>query len=309
MKTNNSSDILSIDNIDTILYMFGEHLEQLGYAIHTISSYTKDLKDYINFVRKNNDDFSSADQSTVRSYLELLKSRELKNITLSRHLSSIKKFYKYLIRNEISDKTAIIDMSNPKSEEYLARFLTLSEVDQVLDIETKEGEFTIFRDKIMFLFIYVIGLRVSELVSITTKMINKSSKVIRITGKGSKVREVPLLSVVFDNWDEYMLKREIIMRDNGTNHTSIFINRFGSPISDRAVRDSMKRLILNSKLGTDFSPHTIRHTFATHLLANDAEIRAIQELLGHSSISTTQRYTHVTNKRLFEVYNKCHPHS
>ena len=309
MITNDSSNVFPINNVDMILHMFGEHLEQLGYAIHTISSYTKDLKDYIDFVNKNNGDFNSADQSTVRSYLELLKSRNLKNITLSRHLSSIKKFYKYLIRNEISDKTAIIEMSNPKSEEYLARFLTLSEVDQILNIETKENDFTVFRDKIMFLFIYAIGLRVSELVSITTSMINKSSKVIRITGKGSKVREIPLLSIIFDNWDEYMIKREIIMKEHNQSHKSIFINRFGSAISDRAVRDSMKRLILNSNLGTDFSPHTVRHTFATHLLSNDAEIRAIQELLGHSSIATTQKYTHVTNKRLFEVYNKCHPHS
>ncbi len=302
------SRFIKNSEVNVILNKFCDYLENLGYAAHTINSYNKDLREYIAFINNKDYIFMNADQSTVREYLDTLKKRSLTNSTLSRHLSSIKKFYKYLLRNEMSDKDAVINMSSPKREEKIVGFLTLSEVDKVLNIDDK-GDFTLFRDKIMFLFMYAMGLRVSELVSITTKMINKDSEVVRITGKGGKMREIPLLKIIFTDWDMYMLKREKIMSENLNSHNSLFINRFGNKMSDRGVRDSMKRLIQNSNLNIDFSPHTVRHTFATHLLSNDAEIRGIQELLGHESISTTQRYTHVTNNRLFDVYNKCHPHS
>ncbi len=296
------------NDINLVLCNFCDYLEQLGYAAHTINSYNKDLKEYIRFILEKNEVFSKADHMTVREYLDTLKKRDLTNSTLSRHLSSIKKFYKYLLRNEMSDKTSIIDMASPKREQKIVNFLSQSQVDKVLEIDDK-GDFTIFRDKIMFLFMYAMGIRVSELISITTKMINKNSEVIRIHGKGGKTREIPILKIVFSDWDVYTARREKIMNDNNKSHDGLFINRFGAKISDRAVRDSMKRLILNSNLSIDFSPHTIRHTFATHLLDNDAELRGIQELLGHESISTTQRYTHVSNNRLFDVYKKCHPHS
>ena len=139
--------------------------------------------------------------------------------------------------------------------------------------------------------------------------IKKGAKILRICGKGSKFRDIPLLPIIYDNWDKYMNARNSIQRENNIYSDYLFINRFGKPISDRSIRVSMKRLMRNSHLAIDFSPHTLRHTFATHLLNNDAEIKGVQELLGHKSISTTQKYTHVTNARLFEVYNKFHPHS
>ena len=156
---------------------------------------------------------------------------------------------------------------------------------------------------------YAIGLRVSELASLRLSMIKKGSETLRICGKGSKVRDIPILPIIYENWDIYMEKRRIIQKEYSENNDYLFINRFGKPISDRSIRTSMKRLIRNANISIDFSPHTLRHTFATHLLNNDAEIRGVQELLGHETIATTQRYTHVTNSRLFEVYNKFHPHS
>ena len=118
-----------------------------------------------------------------------------------------------------------------------------------------------------------------------------------------------ILPIIYDNWDKYMRAREVIEKENDIESDNLFVNRFGKPISDRSIRVSMKRLMRNSHLAMDFSPHTLRHTFATHLLNNDAEIKGVQELLGHKSISTTQRYAHITNSRMFEVYNKFHPHS
>lgn len=291
-----------------LLDEFSDYLQTLNYAAFTINSYNKDLREYIRFLQKKNIDFEDANHYTVRDYLGVLQRKRLTRATMSRHLSSIRKFYKFLLRNGYSDKAKIVVMRSPKKEEHLARFLTLSDIEDVLNI--RDGDkFTLIRDKMMALFMYTIGLRVSELASIKLSMIKKGDKYLRILGKGSKFRDIPLLPIIYDNWDKYMRAREIIEKENDIKSDNLFVNRFGKPISDRSIRVSMKRLMRNSHLAMDFSPHTLRHTFATHLLNNDAEIKGVQELLGHKSISTTQRYAHITNSRMFEVYNKFHPHS
>lgn len=291
-----------------LLDEFSDYLQTLNYAAFTINSYNKDLREYIRFLQKKNIDFEDANHYTVRDYLGVLQRKRLTRATMSRHLSSIRKFYKFLLRNGYSDKAKIVVMRSPKKEEHLARFLTLSDIEDVLNI--RDGDkFTLIRDKMMALFMYTIGLRVSELASIKLSMIKKGDKYLRILGKGSKFRDIPLLPIIYDNWDKYMRAREVIEKENDIESDNLFVNRFGKPISDRSIRVSMKRLMRNSHLAIDFSPHTLRHTFATHLLNNDAEIKGVQELLGHKSISTTQRYAHITNSRMFEVYNKFHPHS
>ena len=291
-----------------LLDEFSDYLQTLNYAAFTINSYNKDLREYIRFLQKKNITFEDANHYTVRDYLGVLQRKRLTRATMSRHLSSIRKFYKFLLRNGYSDKAKIVVMRSPKKEEHLARFLTLSDIEDVLNI--RDGDkFTLIRDKMMALFMYTIGLRVSELASIKLSMIKKGDKYLRILGKGSKFRDIPLLPIIYDNWDKYMRAREVIEKENDIDSDNLFVNRFGKPISDRSIRVSMKRLMRNSHLAMDFSPHTLRHTFATHLLNNDAEIKGVQELLGHKSISTTQRYAHITNSRMFEVYNKFHPHS
>ena len=291
-----------------LLDEFSDYLQTLNYAAFTINSYNKDLREYIRFLQKKNITFEDANHYTVRDYLGVLQRKRLTRATMSRHLSSIRKFYKFLLRNGYSDKAKIVVMRSPKKEEHLARFLTLSDIEDVLNI--RDGDkFTLIRDKMMALFMYTIGLRVSELASIKLSMIKKGDKYLRILGKGSKFRDIPLLPIIYDNWDKYMRAREVIEKENDIKSDNLFVNRFGKPISDRSIRVSMKRLMRNSHLAIDFSPHTLRHTFATHLLNNDAEIKGVQELLGHKSISTTQRYAHITNSRMFEVYNKFHPHS
>lgn len=296
------------EKVYVLLDEFSDYLQTLNFAAHTINSYNKDLKEYFNFLESKNILLDNADHYSVRDYLTFLKSKSLTNSTMSRHLSSIKKFYKYLIRNVLSDKTRIVDMKSPKREEHIAKFLSLEDIDKILAIDD-DGDFTLLRDKMMALFMYAIGLRVSELASLRLSMIKKGDETLRICGKGSKVRDIPVLPIVYENWDIYMEKRRMIQKEYSQNSDYLFINRFGKPISDRSIRTSMKRLIRNANISMDFSPHTLRHTFATHLLNNDAEIRGVQELLGHETIATTQRYTHVTNSRLFEVYNKFHPHS
>ncbi|MEI0446936.1 tyrosine-type recombinase/integrase [Brachyspira intermedia] len=300
--------VFNDEKIYVLLEEFSDYLQTLNFAAHTINSYNKDLKEYFQFLHNKNIPLDEANHYTVRDYLTFLKEKSLTNSTMSRHLSSIKKFYKYLIRNGYSDKNRIVDMKSPKREEHIAKFLSIEDIDSILAIDD-EGDFTLIRDKMMALFMYAIGLRVSELASLRLSMIKKGSETLRICGKGSKVRDIPILPIIYENWDIYMEKRRIIQKEYSENNDYLFINRFGKPISDRSIRTSMKRLIRNANISIDFSPHTLRHTFATHLLNNDAEIRGVQELLGHETIATTQRYTHVTNSRLFEVYNKFHPHS
>lgn len=303
-----NSEKSDYEYINFLIDEFSDYLQTLNFAAFTINSYNKDLREYIRFLQKKNIDFEDANHYTVRDYLGTLQRKRLTRATMSRHLSSIRKFYKFLLRNGYSDKAKIVVMKSPKKEEHLARFLTLSDMESVLNI--RDGDkFTLIRDKMMALFMYTIGLRVSELASIKLSMIKKGDKYLRILGKGSKFRDIPLLPIIYDNWDKYMRARAIIEKENNINCDNLFVNRFGKPISDRSIRVSMKRLMRNSHLAMDFSPHTLRHTFATHLLNNDAEIKGVQELLGHESISTTQRYTHITNSRVFEVYNKFHPHS
>ena len=296
------------EEIYILLNEFSDYLHTLNFAAHTINSYNKDLKEYIKFLNSKNINLLEADHYTVREYLTYLKNKKLTNSTMSRHLSSIKKLYKYLIRNNYATKNKILNMKTPKREEHIAKFLSVNDIDKIIAIDDN-GDFTLIRDKMMALFMYSIGLRVSELASLKLGMIEKNSKTLRICGKGSKHRDIPLLPIIYNNWDTYIQKRATLLREYSENHDYLFINRFGKSISDRSIRTSMKRLMREANISIDFSPHTLRHTFATHLLNNNAEIRGVQELLGHETIATTQRYTHVTNSRLFEVYNKFHPRS
>ena len=296
------------EEFNLILNEFSDYLHTLNFAAHTINSYNKDIREYIKFINSKNIYILEADHYDVREYLKYLKNKKLTNATMSRHLSSIKKLYKYLVRNNYSEKNKIINMKTPKREEHIAKFLSVNDIDKIIEIEDN-GDFTLIRDKMMALFMYSIGLRVSELASLKLGMIEKNYKTLRICGKGSKYRDIPLLPIIYDNWDIYIQKRAMIQKEYSQQNDYLFINRFGKAISDRSIRTSMKRLMREANMHIDFSPHTLRHTFATHLLNNDAEIRGVQELLGHETIATTQRYTHVTNSRLFEVYNKFHPRS
>ncbi len=299
---------ISVEELNNLVNQFESYLIQLGYASNTLSSYRKDIYEYFHFLFDKGVDFSVADHKTVRQYLSDLKKKGLTNTTLARRLSSIKRFYRYLIRNEYSDKSRIVLMRSPKKDEKLVDVLSITEVDKILEVDDK-NDFTIFRDKLMLLFLYSTGLRVSELSSLEISDISEENEMLKVTGKGGKQREIPILDVLFKDWQRYLIQRKRIIRENSKNHNYIFVNRFGDRISDRSIRNSMKRLIIKSDTNLDFSPHTIRHTFATHLLDNDADLKGIQELLGHESISTTQKYTHVANSKIFEVYKKFHPHS
>ena len=214
---------IEANELENLLEEFADYLQTLNYAAHTINSYTKDLKEYIKFLEDNNIDFNDATHYTIRDYFASLKNKKLKNATTSRHLSSIKKFYKYLIRNGYSDKTRIINMKSPKREEHIAKFLSLNDIDKILEIDD-ENDFTIIRDKMMAIFMYAIGLRASELISIKLNMMHKGSTTLRILGKGSKVREIPLIPIIYDNWDLYMQKRAIIQREYGSNNNYLFVN-------------------------------------------------------------------------------------
>ena len=211
---NSNAEKMDYDYIYFLLDDFSDYLQTLNYAAFTINSYNKDLREYIKFLEKRNIAFEEADHYSVRDYLSFLQNKKLTNTTMSRHLSSIKKFYKYMLRNGYSDKTKIVNMRSPKKEEHVAKFLSIKDMNRVLTIRDNEN-FTLVRDKMMALFMYTIGLRVSELASIKLNMIRKGAKKLRIRGKGSKARDIPLLPIIYDNWVRYMSIRESILKENG----------------------------------------------------------------------------------------------
>lgn len=290
-----------------ILASFSDYLRSRKRSENTILAYGKDLACYTGYLDSIGRSLPEATASTVRAYLSHVKNKGLSNRTMARHLSAIKKFYFYLVRAGTFSDNGILGMRSPRTERNLVTFLDPDEMERMLSIGG--SDFLSLRNRYMILLFYASGLRVSELCSLTVDAIDVASDMVRITGKGNKTREIPLIPAITDTLPDYLAGRDRYLRQSGRICKTLFINKNGTPLGDRGVRHIMKILIRRLAIGRKISPHTLRHTFATHLINNGADIRAVQELLGHSSLSTTQRYTHVTNRRIIEVYNRTHPHA
>lgn len=299
----------NIEEYEGYIAYFESYLKSRGFSNESKRAYITDLRDFFNYLRITRINFceENVTRYTVRSYLSHLKNRKLSNETMSRHLSSVKKFFFMLIRDGKWKDGKILLMSSPKHGKKDVNFLFEEEIKRLMSFE-KEG-FLAERNKFIFTLLYLSGLRVSEMCSLTIYDITDESRFLRIKGKGGKTREVPVLSVIKEKLPYYLILRESHLKLRGTKTDKLFLNRNGGALGTQGVRDMVKRVAKMLNMPRDFSPHTMRHTFATRLLENGAEIRALQEILGHASISTTQRYTHVTNKRMFEAYKKAHPHS
>ncbi|MEK6794414.1 MAG: tyrosine recombinase XerC [Spirochaetota bacterium] len=290
-----------------ILASFSDYLRSRKRSENTILAYGKDLGFYTGYLSSIGKSVTDATAFTVRAYLSHVKNKGCSNRTMARHLSAIKKFYFFLVRSGRFTDNGILDMRSPRTEKNIVTFLEPDEIERMLSLGG--NDFLSLRNRYMILLFYASGLRVSELCSLTVDAIDASSDMIRITGKGDKVREIPLLPAITRTLPDYLAGRTRYLTASGRICEALFINKNGTPLGQRGVRHIMKILIRRLAIGRKISPHTLRHTFATHLINNGADIRAVQELLGHSSLSTTQRYTHVTNRRIIEVYNRAHPHA
>lgn len=293
----------------------GDFLDYLTYernvSPNTIAAYRDDLESFIGFLC--NDYFTMGreqlelgrvDHLTVRSYLAHLSRRNLSRASTARHLSALRTFFKYLVREGITEANPARTVATPKRERHLPTVMQTSEVALLLeqpDTSTTLG----VRDAAFLELMYASGLRISELVGIDIDDIELRARLVKVHGKGSKERIVPFGSKAEAAVRAWLAVRSEIVHD--IDEQAIFVNYRGQRITTRSVRRLFDDYIRQAALRSGISPHTLRHSFATHLLNAGADLRGIQELLGHASLSTTQKYTHLNDSQLMAVYKKSHP--
>lgn len=277
-----------------------------GLADNTMESYYRDLKYWEKFLKQNQiTNIAGVDEHMIILYLMKLKQEGKAVTTISRHLASIKTFYKFLLGERIVTSNPTSNLETPKTGMRLPQVMTEDEVERLLqqpNLNTPMG----IRDKAMLELLYATGLRVSELVSLDVDQVNLNVGFLRCMGKGSKERMVPIGSVATEYLQLYLQKgRTHLAKKNSRN--ALFLNHLGTRLTRQGFWKILKKYVQEAGIKTNVTPHTLRHSFATHLLEHGADLRAVQEMLGHADISTTQIYTHVTQTRLKQVYNETHP--
>lgn len=269
-----------------------------AYSDNTVGAYMNDLNKYEEFLKK---DILKSDTEDLEKYLKHIKN--LESTTVAHKITSIKSYFNYNIKRGIVSVNPADKVSRPKLTKHLPEYLTEEEVGKLLDVEVKSPYD--YRNKTILELLYSSGIRISELVNIKTSNYDSEECLIRIMGKGSKERIVPLGDYAVNIMNDYMNNYRPLINKKHTDY--VFINNRGDKISRQFIFKVIKKEALKKGIKKDISPHTLRHTFATHLLKNGADLRIIQELLGHENISTTQIYTHVTNNKLKSDYETYFP--
>ena len=269
-----------------------------AYSDNTVGAYMNDLNKYEEFLKK---DILKSDTEDLEKYLKYIKN--LESTTVAHKITSIKSYFNYNIKRGLVSVNPADKVSRPKLTKHLPEYLTEEEVGKLLDVEVKSPYD--YRNKTILELLYSSGIRISELVNIKTPNYDSEECLIRIMGKGSKERIVPLGDYAVNIMNDYMNNYRPLINKKHTDY--IFINNRGDKISRQFIFKVIKKEALKKGIKKDISPHTLRHTFATHLLKNGADLRIIQELLGHENISTTQIYTHVTNNKLKSDYETYFP--
>ena len=269
-----------------------------AYSDNTVGAYMNDLNKYEEFLKK---DILESDTEDLEKYLKYIKN--LESTTVAHKITSIKSYFNYNIKRGIVSVNPAYKVSRPKLTKHLPEYLTEEEVGKLLDVEVKSPYD--YRNKTILELLYSSGIRISVLVNIKTPNYDSEECLIRIMGKGSKERIVPLGDYAINIMNDYMNNYRPLINKKHTDY--VFVNNRGDKISRQFIFKVIKKEALKKGIKKDISPHTLRHTFATHLLKNGADLRIIQELLGHENISTTQIYTHVTNNKLKSDYETYFP--
>ena len=285
-----------MEHLDSFLISLDK---ELNYSEATIKSYRKDITDYLLYLKDKKIDYLCINRNQIRDYLKILDELNLKNKSIARKLSAIRSFYNYLVSiNKIEDNI-FLTIKNPKIERKLPNFLSYNEVNDLLNsIDT--DDFYGARNRLIMELLYATGCRVSEVCNIKIKDIDKSNNTIRIMGKGKKER-----IVFYGEYAEIYLDKYLKLKKVESEYL-LLSDKF-KKIEVYQVENIVKQIVDKLSLKHHVTPHTLRHTFATHLLNNGADIKSVQELLGHTSLNTTGIYTHITNDRLKDVYLKSFP--
>ncbi|MDX9702048.1 MAG: tyrosine recombinase [Candidatus Auribacterota bacterium] len=278
-------------------------------SAHTIKAYRVDIGEFIEFVDNQYPDYDP--QSPMfdfigAAYLATLKRSGLTDRSIARKLSALKSMYKHLCRSNPATRTPFDDISSPHKGRKLPEVLDIPSVDALLSVPEGNG-FSDLRDRALLEVIYSTGMRVQEVVDLKQGDIDFQGNTLRVLGKGKKERIVVIGPPAADALKNYLIARDTLLRKRNKQTASVFLNRSADTLTDRSVRRLFKKYTGRVGLGKDCSPHTLRHSFATHMLDAGADLRSVQELLGHESLSTTQIYTHVSAERLVKVYKKAHP--
>ncbi len=296
---------------------FGEFLEHLelnrNYSERTLAAYRCDLEQFQEYLSEiehpGKDDPAAVDPETARSFLFWLREKGCSKRTMGRKLSALRSYYRYLARMGRSAANPFALVSSPRHGHHLPQFLHLDEVRDLIASIATSDELGV-RDRAIIELLYSSGIRLSELTSLLVGNVDLNAGYVRVFGKGSKERIVPIGEEAVRALEDYLAAARPLLAGrspNGRECAHVFLNRLGGPLTGRSVQRLLDKHMLRMASLLKISPHVLRHTFATHLLEGGADLRAVQELLGHVDISTTQIYTHVSRERLKQVYRDAHP--
>jgi len=270
-------------------------------------AYLSDLSHYVNYLdKKSIIDPKQIDKHTIKQYLMVLRKHHKAASTVSRKLSAIKGFHQFLLDEKLVDDNVILNISRPKQAKRLPSILSLEEIEKIIEASSGDDPLS-QRNLAMLELLYGSGLRISELLDLTPNDLHINQGVINIAGKGGKERIVPIGSQAASALKRYLESGRLILSKVPSAY--VFLNRHGKNISRVGFYKILKNLALKAGIEKNVSPHTLRHSFASHLLEAEVDLRYVQEMLGHESISTTELYTHINKKQLIAVYDKHHPHA
>jgi integrase/recombinase XerC len=291
--------------IDKAVKRFLASLKERNASAHTIKAYTQDLGIFAEYVGSRT--WAQIDHITIRGFLSRLYEKGLSKTSVARALAAVRSLYRWLAQEGEVEQNPAALVSTPKLPKKLPRVPTMEEMNSVLDGDMPEIAAFPERDLLMLELLYGCGIRNSELVGINVDDVRPSAEAILIRGKGKKERYVPFGEAVKGALKSYLPSRQLILSETRKNTPALLINKRGGRLTTRSVGRIIKKIAIAKGLSPEVHPHTLRHAFGTHLLEEGADLRAIQEMLGHERLSTTQRYTQLSMKHLLNVYDQTHP--
>ena len=277
-----------------------------GLSENTIASYGIDLKLFLEYLRENEiPSFKQVNKEVIVNYMQAEKNNNKANSSILRSVSSLRKFFQYLAQEKIIEKDPMLLIDTPKKKQHLPQVLTKEEVEKLLH-SPNTGQVLGLRDRAMLELMYATGLRISEIINLKLEDLHLTMGTLQTLGKGHKERIVPVGDEAIKWVNRYLEEaRPKLLKQKRSNY--LFLNFHGNNLTRQGVWKNLKAEVRKAGIQKNITPHTLRHSFATHILENGADLRIVQELLGHADISTTQIYTHLSNKQLADIYNHAHP--
>ncbi|WP_160721476.1 site-specific tyrosine recombinase XerD [Bacillus sp. USDA818B3_A] len=279
-----------------------------GLAKNTIISYERDLKSYLKYLKSVEavSSLNEVQRIHIIHFLNYLREQGKSSKTLARHIASVRAFHQFLLREKAADQDPSVLIETPKLERSIPKVLSLQEVEQLLNAPNSIDHFGV-RDKAMLELLYATGIRVSELIALEIEDVHLTLGFIRCVGTGHRERIIPIGKTALAATKQYLENGRAYFVTEKHKDNALFLNHQGHRLTRQGFWKILKKLAMEAKIDKELTPHTLRHSFAAHLLENGADLRAVQEMLGHADISTTQIYTNLSKSRMMDVYSKFHP--